>query len=76
MKRCMARIGVEDVTLIGGHSTRIGGALDIAEPGCDIQQLMRYGNCKSTAMPLRYTQALTDAVNPIHQVRLKKTDPL
>lgn len=75
MKRCMARIGIEDVTLIGGHSTRIGGALDIAEPGCDIQQLMRYGNWKSTAMPLRYTQALTDAVNPIHQVRLKKPDP-
>lgn len=72
MKRCMTRIGIQDITLIGGHSTRIGGAIDIAEPGCDIQELMRYGNWKSVQMPLRYTQDLTDTVNPIHQVRLKK----
>lgn len=68
MKRCMTRIGIEDVKKIGGHSTRIGGALDIAEPGGDLLALMRYGNWKSAAMPLRYTQALTDAVNPIHSV--------
>lgn len=52
MKRCMARIGVTDLALIGGHSTRIGGALDIAQDG-DLQDLMRYGNWKSPAMPLR-----------------------
>jgi hypothetical protein len=60
--------------LIGGHSTRIGDALDIAEPGCYIQELMRYGNWKSVQMPLRYTQSLTDAVNPIHRVRSRPLD--
>lgn len=72
MKRCMARIGVTDLALIGGHSTRIGGALDIAQDG-DLQELMRYGNWKSPAMPLRYTQRKTDAVNPIHRVILDKS---
>lgn len=74
MKRCMTRIGIGDVQKIGGHSTCIGGALDIAETGGDSLSLMRYGNWKSTAMPLRYTQRLTDAVNPIHQVERPAKD--
>ena len=68
MKRCMARIGVADLGLIGGHSTRIGGALDLMEHGCTLDELMRHGNWHGTAMPLRYTQRHTDAVNPIHRI--------
>jgi len=60
MQRCMVRLG-ESPHLIGGHSTRIGGALHLRERGVDLAELMAYGDWKSSSMPLRYTRKL-DAV--------------
>ncbi|MEE8056509.1 MAG: tyrosine-type recombinase/integrase [Pseudomonadales bacterium] len=68
LQRCMARIGVEDVSLIGGHSARIGGGMDIRQDGGDVLAVMEYGGWKSAVMPNHYTQQLAAERNPIHRV--------
>ena len=57
MQRCMKRIGMPS-KFIGGHSTRIGGALFLREKEADLTKLIAYGDWKTPTMPLRYTKKM------------------
>lgn len=43
---------------ISGHSTRVGGACDMLEIGCELAELMQAGGWKDAKMPARYTAKL------------------
>lgn len=57
MQRCMERIG-DNGDMIGGHSTRIGGALFLREKEADLAKLIAHGDWKTASMPLRYTKRM------------------
>jgi integrase len=62
-KRVAQWIGMpaRSVNQVGGHSTRVGAAQDLAELDIDLAAITQAGGWKSTRMPLQYAEKINAA---------------
>lgn len=53
-----ARLSLDDVAQISGHSTRVGACVDMVRYGADVAGAMQAGRWRSTTMVARYCEGL------------------
>ena len=72
IRRCAQHAGLKG--RYGGHSSRIGQALDLAQENCSLVQIMNAGRWQSPEMPAYYIRKLEAKRNAVARLYARRPD--